>query len=314
VKFFYLLLLPLFLYGESNFGVKISTSSQKIHLDQDFKLQLEITHPSGYSIDRNLLRNSVMAPNPMGIYPLFLAKETAEKADRKTSMTYLLKPQYPGIVTLRFSPELPFSIPPLTLEIAPDPSYTASFPPAPLMPLVKGDPLELSLKLRKILYQDSHAEENAAILRSHSYPWGRGLSAVILMLFAPFALVYWMLNRPKDLRVVKGEEKNVLEELHRLKGAAEGDPREVAFRVGELFKEGLEPIVHKETASMTFQELLSNLQGSKWDKGEIGEVKSLCFELENMQFQKMPPSAGEVDGALNKATAVLEEMQVLNKL
>lgn len=310
MKFLYFLLIPLFLYGENDFGVKISTSSQEIGLNEDFKLHLEITHPSGYAVDSDLLRNSVMQPNPMGIYPLFLAKETEEKAEGKTSIDYLLKPQYPGVVTLHFPKELPFSIPPLTLKIEPIPSYTASFPPAPLMPLVKGDPLELNLKLRKILYQDSRAQENVAIIRSHSYPWMRAISAVILMLLAPFALAYWMQNRPKTLKIEKLKEKNALEELYRLKAAHVGDPRTLSFIVGELFKEGLEPLVHKETASMTFQELLNNLQGSKWEEGE---VKRLCFELENMQFQEIPPSVGEVDTALNKAVAVLEKIQVLNK-
>lgn len=284
MKFFlFLLLFPsLFLSA-----IEVKISSPKITLDQDFKLT--ITHPQ--DLDLELLRKSVMAKNSKGIYPLFLAKETVEK----NTITYILKPQYPGVFTL----QLPFSTPPITLEVAPASSYTTSFPPAPLMPLVKGDPLELRLDLRKILYQKSHAQDNVDIIRSHSYPWGRSAGALLLMLLAPFALAYWRQNQP-PLRKEKVKDKDPLAELYQLKGV-QADPRALSFMVGELFKEGFEPILHKETSSMTFQELLSHLQ-------EEGEIKRLCLELENMQFSSEDPEKDEVDKALEKATYLLERL------
>jgi hypothetical protein len=170
------------------------------------------------------------------------------------------------------------------------------------MPLVRGDPLELNLELRKVLYQTSHAHENVAIIQSHSYPWGGALGAVILMLFAPFALAYLLENRPRILRVAPVKKKNALEELYLLKGSLSDDPRALSFKVGELFKEGFEPILQKDTASMTFQELLSNLRGQKVNEADI---KRLSHDLENMQFQKTPPTKEEVSGTLDEVTSIL---------
>lgn len=309
MKFIYLLLIPLLLNGETfekkegEFSVKMTTSPFELNLDDSFSLKLDLAYPKSFVLDQELLRKSVMTPTASGIYPLYLFSETVQKNDSGAYVHYVLKPQHAGEFKIDLGLKFPFSVPSISLRIPQEKDLNSDFPIAPLMPLVKGDPLELSLKLRKILYQESHAKENLSIFKSRTYPWGQALGALILLFLAPFALRYWLQNMPKTQKLDKRKEKNVLEELNKLKERWKGEPKALSFIVSELFKEGFQPFLGKDASSMTFEELLEGLGGHS--TLPLGEIKRLFTQFEKMQFQKSVPEKGEVEQALGEAAEVL---------
>ena len=174
------------------------------------------------------------------------------------------------------------------MPAAEKPPESETFMIAPLMPLLPGDPLELNLKLRHILYEEDQSDKNLAIFKSYTIPWLAILPLLLLALVAPFFLYVVQNFRTQ----VKGPSVyTLIQEMQALQNA-KLPPKELAFEVAKLFKKSF-----NNGPYLTYQELYEQLK-TNYSSDELQLLKAQFDRLEKIQYQQEHPSPEQLQKAI----------------
>lgn len=283
---------------EGPFSLQVSVSSQNIKLNDEFTLELALQHPKDQMPALDKLH--VIRAKANGIFPFYLKNKQVEELSTGTKWTYTLEPQLYGkqeldLGALQFSiPKIPMNITEGALKDLPP------LKPAPLMPLLKGDPLELNLKLRERLYHEDQSARNVAIFKSYTIPWLYILPLLLLLLSAPYLLYFWQQQRRRQIVHSAPSFFSIMQRMQALQ-KSELAPKELAFEVAKLFKMGFE-----NGPSMTYQELIQSLQNSnRFSVEQLAAFKQQFDVLERLQYTRETPTRAQVMHALESTETLL---------
>lgn len=304
---FALLLLAAFDYQKSDgpFSVQLTTNTEKMDLNQTLTLSLSIHHPQ----DKPPLwkKLTVIQPDAKGIYPFFFKDRKVTLHPERTEIVYLLEPQYSGILTLDPGdlsfPGAKIALPKIPITVAQGKERALALSLAPLMPLVRGDPLELNLPLRHLLYKQNQSQRNQEIFKKYTFPWLKLLTLLAFMLLLPFLLyVLRAIYRREDES--RPAFYTLLSRLQALQSSTMS-PKELIFAAAKLFK-----MSFPKGSSMTYQELIAALKAN----GGYSEEEVEAFEkqfrlLEKLQYQEKSPVQPEVLSAVNRMEALIPRNQ-----
>lgn len=296
-RHYLILFFPFFLFSE-DFSATAHVSSQRTELNEPLTLEIDLHHPTESNFSLSNLH--VMNPTPSGLYPFYIKNKTEKSVPWGTKLIYTLEPQISGSHELDLGKitfenhEVP--LPKISIEVLKGKKEDIKFPPAPLMPLVPGDPLDLDPALRQKLYDRDFSHENKEIFKSYTIPWVALIAVVLIALGAPFFLYAWLVKMRKEQKKERPSSYTILEKIKALQQSAL-TPKELAFAVAKLFKMGFE-----NGPTMTYQELSQQLEKDNiYTEAELTAFRQQFSLLEALQYQAEIPTKDRVEVALEKA-------------
>lgn len=304
-----LLFLPQLLCGDLLFQKKEGPITLEIRglnqltLDQKLNLEIQLHHPQGHV--PSLENFHPMKPNEFGIYPFYLKGKTIESVPWGTNFNFILEPQLSGaqdldLGTLKVG-AVELTIPKISIEIEPLNVKRYPLDIAPLLPLIKGDPLELNLEMRRKLYNQDQSKRNVAIFQSYTFPWLPLFPLLVLLVTAPFFLHYWLIKIRRERKKELPSFYTLMEQIKALQQSSL-PPKELVFEVAKLFKMGFD-----NGPSMTYQELLQKLTLSeKYTLEQRQAFQTQFTTLEQLQYRKESPTKSSVILAMEQAEQLLQ--------
>lgn len=172
------------------FSVRLEVSPTDLTLTDSLQVNLAYTAPSGYEINRGLIRDWLTHDGSFSLI---------EEGSSPGRITLTLSPEtvgtrWIGLGPITFtsgsSPAVTLATPPFAVHIERG-AIAATLPPAGVMPLTLRPTPELdrSNELRLLAAQAQEPSRNQALWRDHLFPWV-GLSAIAIALVSCFGLGY----------------------------------------------------------------------------------------------------------------------------
>lgn len=164
------------------FSASVHISSSGIAFEEPLYVDLAVSYPPGYSVNKNELRENLLRTSTPFATPLSLTDERATSTETTTNIHYTLEAQTPGDLTLSFyniavthdqDKSVTFFSPLFPIRIVPSATLGSVTEPSPLLSLSRNIPVELSAENRNILKNLSkqEPERNLKIKSRKKFPW-----------------------------------------------------------------------------------------------------------------------------------------------
>ncbi|MEC7839809.1 MAG: hypothetical protein VX777_07200 [Chlamydiota bacterium] len=338
ILFIISLIFPCFIFSEVSwegksdlgFDVLIEQSFTSTSVDRKIQVILKATSPSGYSLNKNSLRNNLLSYYGYRPTPFILVNEEVIVVSESTQkIIFTLDPEYPGNYLLSFgvieflkndggdSVKLLSGVFPVSV-IAPTDEIDYSGLIAPLMPLSVEFPVNISTE-NYLEYIDNTNLQKIELEKNRALFPNRGDSAIAfgILLLIKLLIAFFAFSRvfsnsksqiPKNILHQKAFQK-AISSLNTIKREDYNHDETLYVKLTDIVRSFIEEAFELQAPSLTTPEFLQRVScHSEFDEGKQKIIKEFLIEADKVKFALKDSSSEDCKKAHLSAKTIIEKL------